>query len=88
MQVPFRQWYESHYALPLARKKGAKLTEEEEARINKPRCKSTQRKFTTRQKLAAVEPHLIEQFTGGKLLGECSSDDDLHGLCEMMIPYS
>lgn len=23
--IPFRQWYESHYALPLARKKNAKL---------------------------------------------------------------
>lgn len=23
--APFRQWYESHYALPLGRKKGAKL---------------------------------------------------------------
>lgn len=23
--TPFRQWYEAHYALPLARKKGAKL---------------------------------------------------------------
>lgn len=23
--TPFRQWYESHYALPLGRKKGAKL---------------------------------------------------------------
>merc|ERR1711899_686641 len=25
--APFRQWYESHYAQPLARKKGAKLTD-------------------------------------------------------------
>jgi small subunit ribosomal protein S8e len=23
--TPFRQWYEAHYALPLGRKKGAKL---------------------------------------------------------------
>lgn len=23
--TPFRQWYESHYALPIGRKKGAKL---------------------------------------------------------------
>lgn len=23
--TPFRQWYESHYTLPLGRKKGAKL---------------------------------------------------------------
>merc|ERR1711994_638758 len=29
--TPFRQWYESHYATPLGRKKGAKLSEEETA---------------------------------------------------------
>merc|ERR1711934_582427 len=33
--APFRQWYESHYALPLARKKGAKLTDADEAVLNK-----------------------------------------------------
>lgn len=69
--VPFRQWYEAHYALPLARKKGAKLTDEEEARINKKRSKRTQAKYTERQKTAEVEPHLIEQFQGGRLLGKC-----------------
>merc|ERR1719487_1444323 len=29
--APFRQWYEAHFALPLGRKKGAKLTDAEEA---------------------------------------------------------
>lgn len=67
--VPFRQWYEAHNALPLARKKGAKLTDEEEARINKKRSKDTQEKYTKRQKIAEVEPHLIEQFQSGRLLG-------------------
>ncbi|NXX24064.1 RS8 protein, partial [Podargus strigoides] len=67
--VPFRQWYEAHYALPLARKKGAKLTDEEEARINKRRSKSARAKYTERQKFAEVEPHLIEQFQSGRLLG-------------------
>ena len=33
--TPYRQWYESHYALPLGRKKGAKLTLEEEEILNK-----------------------------------------------------
>ena len=66
----FRQWYEAHYALPLARKKGAKLTEDEENRINKKRSKRTMQKYLERQKIAAVEPHLIEQFQSGKLLGE------------------
>jgi small subunit ribosomal protein S8e len=29
--TPFRQWFESHYALPLGHKKGTKLSETEEA---------------------------------------------------------
>merc|ERR1712137_1281457 len=53
--APFRQWYESHYALPLGRKKGAKLTEEEAAQINKKRSNKTALKFKERQKTAAVE---------------------------------
>lgn len=70
--VPFRQWYEAHYAQPLGRKKGQKLTEEEEARINgtAKRSKKTLKKYADRQKLAAVEPHLIEQFQSGRILGK------------------
>ncbi|KAL1776979.1 40S ribosomal protein S8 [Sigmodon hispidus] len=37
----YRQWYKSHYALPLDRKKGAKLNPEVEEILNK----SNQRKF-------------------------------------------
>merc|ERR1712025_1268354 len=32
--TPFRQWYESHYATALGRKKNAKLTKEEDEAIN------------------------------------------------------
>jgi small subunit ribosomal protein S8e len=89
--IPFRQWYEAHYALPLARKKGAKLvryttivlntslnaiffqTEEEEERLSKKRSKKTQKKYNDRQKLAEVEPHLIEEFQSGRLLGKAFS---------------
>merc|ERR1712137_935442 len=39
--APFRQWYEAHYALPIGRKKGAKLTEADEALFNKKRSKKT-----------------------------------------------
>jgi len=37
--TPFRQWYEAHYATPIGRKKGAKLTEADEAIFNKKRSK-------------------------------------------------
>ncbi|KAA1411880.1 hypothetical protein F0U44_22685, partial [Nocardioides humilatus] len=60
--TPFRQWYESHYTLPLGRKKGAKLTEAEEAIINKKRSQKTARKYLARQRLAKVEGALEEQF--------------------------
>ncbi|KAI6205654.1 40S ribosomal protein S8 [Aphelenchoides besseyi] len=68
--VPYRSWYESHYATPLARKKGQKLTPEEEEKFNslKEKSKKTQEKYADRQKTAAVEPHLIEQFQTGRLL--------------------
>lgn len=66
--VPFRQWYEAHYAVPLARKKGAKLTEQEEEALNKKRSRSCARAYAERQKLAKVEDHLTEQFASGRLL--------------------
>uniref|UniRef100_A0A673BMW5 40S ribosomal protein S8 n=1 Tax=Sphaeramia orbicularis TaxID=375764 RepID=A0A673BMW5_9TELE len=47
---PFRQWYEAHYATPLGRKKGAKLTPEEEEVLNKKRSKRTQKKYDERKK--------------------------------------
>ena len=52
--TPFRQWYESHYATPLGRKKGAKLSEEETAAMNKKRSNKTALKYKERQKTAPV----------------------------------
>lgn len=68
--APFRQWYEAHYALPLARKKNAKISEEDSAILNKKRSNTTQKKYTERQKTAAVDALLIEQFNTGRLLGK------------------
>lgn len=67
--VPFRQWYEAHYAVPLGPKGKRKFTEEEEAKFSKQRSKKTQKKYTERQKTAPVEQHLLEQFQAGRLLG-------------------
>jgi len=71
--VPFRQWYEAHYATPLGRKKGAKLTEQEEEAINKKRSKKAQKKYAERQKTAKVEQAIEEQFQQGRLLACISS---------------
>ncbi|GBP39578.1 40S ribosomal protein S8 [Eumeta japonica] len=80
--TPFRQWYEANYLLPLGRKKGAKLTEAEDAIINKKRSKKTAKKYLNRQRLAKVEPALEEQFHTGRLLacvasrpGQCGRAD-------------
>eukprot|EP00092_Neocalanus_flemingeri_P026552 GFUD01028776.1.p1 GENE.GFUD01028776.1~~GFUD01028776.1.p1 ORF type:complete len:209 (-),score=41.06 GFUD01028776.1:95-721(-) len=71
--APFRQWYESHYALPLGRKKGAKLTDAEEAVINKKRSKKTAKKYSERQKESKVEAALLDQFMTGRVLASISS---------------
>ena len=60
--------YEAHFALPLGRKKGAKLTDAEEAVLNKKRSKKTEKKYKERQKDAKVEQGLTDQFMGGELL--------------------
>jgi len=80
-----RAWYEAHYALPLCRKKGAKLTAEEEARLNKKRSKKTQKKYDVRKKTAKVEPLLEEQFGTGRLLACISSRPGQCGRCDGYI---
>ncbi|XP_045470645.1 40S ribosomal protein S8-like [Harmonia axyridis] len=80
--TPFRQYYESHYMLPLGRKKGAKLTPEEEAVFNKKMSKKIEKKYEIRKKTAKVEPGIEEQFLTGRLLaclasrpGQCGRAD-------------
>ncbi|XP_051556179.1 40S ribosomal protein S8-like [Myxocyprinus asiaticus] len=80
--TPYRPWYESHYAIPLGRKKGAKLTPEEEENLNKKRSKKVQKKLNDRRKNSKISPLLEEQFQQGKLLaciasrpGQCGRAD-------------
>ncbi|XP_045602242.1 small ribosomal subunit protein eS8 [Procambarus clarkii] len=80
--APFRQWYEAHYALPLGRKKTTKLTDAEEAVLNKKRSKKTEKKYKERQRTAKVEGPLEDQFMTGRVLaciasrpGQCGRAD-------------
>ncbi|XP_071526401.1 small ribosomal subunit protein eS8 [Panulirus ornatus] len=80
--APFRQWYEAHYALPLGRKKTTKLSDAEEAVLNKKRSKKTEKKYKERQRTAKVEPALEDQFMTGRVLaciasrpGQCGRAD-------------
>ncbi|KAG8235228.1 hypothetical protein J437_LFUL015920 [Ladona fulva] len=83
--TPFRQWYESHYILPLGRKKGAKPTEAEEAVLNKKRSKKVEKKYKLRQRLAKLEPSLEEQFQNARILACVSSRPGQRGRADGYI---
>ena len=67
---PFRNWYEAHYALSVARKKETKLTAEQEAALNKKKSRAVEKKFTARQKFAKLEQPIQDQLSGGRILGK------------------
>ena len=71
--TPFRSWYESHYTVPLGRRKTAKLTKEEEEVFSATRSKKAQKKFDERKKTAKVEQALEEQFGTSKIMARLSS---------------
>lgn len=80
--VPFRQWYESHYGLPLGRKKGVKLTEAEEAVLNRKRSTKSAKKVAVKQRRAKVEQGLEEQFQAGRVLACIASRPGQIGRCD------
>ncbi|WP_411025401.1 30S ribosomal protein S8e, partial [Salmonella sp. s55004] len=71
--TPFRQWYEAHYAIPLGRKKGAKLTESEEKVLQCKRSKRAARKYAKRKEDSKIAQNLEEQFGQGRILACLSS---------------
>merc|ERR1719419_2142880 len=83
--TPFRQWYEGYYATPLGRKKNKKMSEAEEAVLNKKRSGKTLKKFKTRQKLAKVDGALEEQFFTGRVLACIASRPGQVGRCDGYI---
>merc|ERR1712026_600561 len=83
--TPFRQWYESHYAKALGRKKNAKLSEEEEALFNGPKSAAVQKKLDARRKEAEVAAALVEQFSQGRLLARIASRPGQTGRCDGYI---
>ncbi|CAF0725102.1 unnamed protein product [Rotaria sordida] len=80
--VPFRQWYESYYALPLGRKKGVKLTEAEDAVLNRKRSGRSEKKIAVKQRRAKVEQGLEEQFQAGRVLACIASRPGQCGRCD------
>ncbi|ORX85223.1 40S ribosomal protein S8 [Basidiobolus meristosporus CBS 931.73] len=81
--TPFRQWYESHYAQPLGRKKTKGAEVEAEAEVK--RSNHVQRKIDARKQAAKVDPHLAEQFSTGRLYAIISSRPGQSGRCDGYI---
>eukprot|EP01018_Ginkgo_biloba_P002296 Gb_28325 [translate_table: standard] len=82
--APFRQWFHQHYGQDIGRKKKAaaavataakKESEEGEAAADEEKAKSNHvtRKIEKRQEGHKLDPHLEEQFAGGRLLASISS---------------
>lgn len=81
--TPFRQWYESHYVLPLGRK-NKKLPEIEGA-PERGTSKSTLAKLRKKQTNAAVDTHLEQQFVKGRLYACVASRPGQSGRCDGYI---
>lgn len=65
--TPFRQWYESHYAVPLGKKSNQAPTE-----LAKPEGVS-EAELAERQKTSSVESALETQFGAGRIYAAISS---------------
>ncbi|CAJ2635052.1 40S ribosomal protein S8-like [Trifolium pratense] len=75
--APFKQWYLQHYGVEIGRKKknaGKKESEEAEVVAEEVhKSAHVQRKLEQRQKDRQLDPHIEEQFGGGRLLACISS---------------
>ncbi|KAJ6834643.1 40S ribosomal protein S8 [Iris pallida] len=79
--APFKQWYLQHYGVEIGRKKKAaaaakKETTTEEAEGATEEAKKSKhvlRKLEKRQQGRTLDPHIEEQFGGGRLLAAISS---------------
>ncbi|PWA39972.1 40S ribosomal protein S8 [Artemisia annua] len=78
--APYKQWYLQHYDKDLGRKKkavaGATKKEGEEAEAAPEEAKKSNhlvRKIEKRQEECKLDPHVEEQFSGGRLLAAISS---------------
>ncbi|KAH9625681.1 hypothetical protein KSS87_008544 [Heliosperma pusillum] len=76
--APFKQWYLQHYGVDIGRKKktatsAKKEGEEAEATEEAKKSNHVARKIEKRQEGRTLDPHIEEQFSGGRLLACISS---------------
>ncbi|CAN1221051.1 40S ribosomal protein S8, partial [Linum grandiflorum] len=65
--APFKQWYLNHYGVDIGRKKKNPVTAEAK------KSSHVTRKLEKRQQTRQLDPHIEEQFGGGRLLACISS---------------
>ncbi|EJD03186.1 40S ribosomal protein S8 [Fomitiporia mediterranea MF3/22] len=71
--TPFRQWYESHYAVPISAKLAAKSAQATEGAEEKKQSNHVKRILEERKKDAKIDPALAAQFGAGRLYASISS---------------
>jgi small subunit ribosomal protein S8e len=67
--APFRQWYETHYAVILGKKSEDGVFEEAKTGLSKSKTASVEK----RNKDRVIDPAVAEQFKSGRLLAVISS---------------
>ncbi|CEP18703.1 hypothetical protein [Parasitella parasitica] len=77
--TPFRQWYESHYAINLGKKSADAETSTEK------KSKSVEKKIAARAATAAIDPLLNDQFNAGRLYAVIASRPGQSGRCDGYI---
>lgn len=70
--TPFRQWYESHYGVPVSKRLAAKKGEDVPGADVK-KSNHVKRTLAERQKQAKIDPLLESQFSAGRLYASISS---------------
>ncbi|KAM1643795.1 hypothetical protein ACFX2K_013581 [Malus domestica] len=89
--APFKQWYLQHYGVEIGRKKkssAAKKDTPEEGEGTTEEAKKSNhvtRKLEKRQEGRILDPHIEEQFGGGRLLACISSRPGQCGRCDGYI---
>ncbi|KAJ4967974.1 hypothetical protein NE237_014675 [Protea cynaroides] len=87
--APFKQWYLQHYGVEIGRKKKTaakkETTEEEATAAEAKKSNHVQRKLEKRLQEHKLDPHIEEQFGGGRLLACISSRPGQCGRCDGYI---
>eukprot|EP00245_Coleochaete_scutata_P000319 TRINITY_DN1038_c0_g2_i1.p1 TRINITY_DN1038_c0_g2~~TRINITY_DN1038_c0_g2_i1.p1 ORF type:complete len:215 (+),score=66.27 TRINITY_DN1038_c0_g2_i1:66-710(+) len=73
--APFKTWYSKHYGVEVGKKerKAAKKDAEEKEDVGAAKSNHVTRKLAKRNEGHKLDPHLEDQFAGGRLLASISS---------------